>query len=450
MARIGLLLLRWMRDDLVRQLMKNAGMLFGANVVVSLLGLASLAVTARSLGAQTFGVLTLITTYVLVVDKLVNFQSWQALIKYGADCIEQKQSRGLAILLKFGFVVDFSTALLGAALSILVALLIGNRLGWEPQTIVYVGLYSLTIALHISGTPVAILRLFDRFDLLALHSVLFACVKLVGVLLAFVLDGGLGLFLLVWAVSDVVSHLAMLALSLFVVRQERVHGLATASLAGVRERFPGILGFLWATNLNGSIRMTSRELDVFVVAALLGSSAVGVYKVAKQFSLIVSKAVDPLYKAIYPQLSRLAAVRDMGRFVQLATRAAMLVGAVALGIWSIFYVVGEAVILLVVGKEYLESAAVLSWYMLAMVVAAASFPLQPAMLAIGKPYLTLWVHLASTTLYFVALPVLTVAYGVPGAGAAYLVYYVIWAGIMLALEVRILGAGRYRGETRLD
>ena len=154
----------WLKDDLLTRLFKNAAVLFGGNMLASLLGFASLALTARALGVERFGFLVLITTYVAIVDNLVNFQSWQAIIKYGADALEQIHEEDFKSLIKIGFLLDATTAVLATILAASGAWFVGQWRGWDEEIVIMAAMYSFTILFHISGTPTAILRLFDKFN----------------------------------------------------------------------------------------------------------------------------------------------------------------------------------------------------------------------------------------------------------------------------------------------
>lgn len=59
----------------------------------------------------------LIHSYVTVVDIIINFQSWPAIIKYGADALVQKRSDDLEDLIKFGTLLEAFSALLGTAVA---------------------------------------------------------------------------------------------------------------------------------------------------------------------------------------------------------------------------------------------------------------------------------------------------------------------------------------------
>jgi O-antigen/teichoic acid export membrane protein len=430
--------LHWLLDDVLRRLLKNAGALFSGNMAASLLSLASLALAARALGVEGFGILTIITTYVLIVDRLVNTQTWQAVIRYGADALEQNRENDFKSVIKFGFFLDGATALLGTVLAASAAWYLGQWRNWDQQLTVMAAAYSITILFHVQGAPMAVLRLFDRFDMVAWHNVIAAVIKLTGAAIAFLAGAGLWAFLLVWAVVDILGKSLLVFFSYRELASRGCHKFLHADIRNMSGRFAGIWGFVWTTNLNSSIRMASREADVMIIAAILGTGAVGLYKIAKQFSLVIQRTIDPLYQSIFPELARLFSRGEGEAFVRLVMRSSILAGLFAFCIWLGFFFFGEHIISLIAGAEYLSSKGVMLWYMLATVVAAASFPLQPAMLSMGLPQTTFWVHLGSTMVYFLALPILLGSTGLVGAGMAYLIYYVAWSLAMLGTEAMVL------------
>src|SRR3546814_2966375 len=73
--------------------------------------------------------------------------------------------------------------------------------------------YSVVILFHVSGMPTAVLRLFDRFKLFAWLQFVASLFKLVGVTVAFLSGAGLWAFLVVWALTDVLGKLLLLAVA---------------------------------------------------------------------------------------------------------------------------------------------------------------------------------------------------------------------------------------------
>ncbi|MDY6994898.1 MAG: hypothetical protein SVR94_20110, partial [Pseudomonadota bacterium] len=158
----------------------------------------------------------------------------------------------------------------------------------------------------------------------------------------------------------------------------------------------------------------------------------------KKFANIVNKLSSPLYQAIYPDLAKLWSQDNKKGFVKLGIQSAFFAGGIALTVWVLFLILGDWIIYVSVGSDYSAAYPVLIWYLLAIVIEIFAFPLQPAMLAMGYPKKSFYIHIITTVIYFVALFPLLLFVGLPGAGIAYLIYYVTWTLVMVFVEFKVL------------
>lgn len=428
----------WFRDDAFNRLFKNAGILLTGNVGASLLGLASLALTARALGPEQLGILVLIQTYIAIVDRLFNFQSWQAIIKYGAEALEHDRRDDFKGLIKFGTILDMASAIVATVVAILAAYWIGQWKGWDTKLIQMVMLYSLVILFNLSGTPTAILRLFDQFKFFSAQKIFTSVFKLSTVAIAYFCDAGLWTFLLIWMASQVLGYFFLFIVAWWAMRKQGYKQVMKIPVGGIGKRHNGLWKFVWTTNLNASLRMVTRELDLLIIGGMAGAAAAGLYKIAKQFSNILAHLSDPLYQSIYPELAKLWTTKMFYEFKQLMMRSSLIAGSLAMFVWLFFVFFGKAVLLLTVGQDFTQSQPVLVLYMLAVVIAVCGFPLQPAMLSMGKPHISFWVHVVSTVFYFILLPICIALYGIVGAAVSYLTYYLIWSSLMISIEMTVI------------
>ena len=431
-------LYRWFKDEGFRLLFKNAGTLLSGNMIAWILGLITFAITARILGPTQFGIFVLITTYVTIVDKILNFQSWQALIKYGAEVLEKKNNDGFKSIVKFCTLLDVATAVLGTIVSIMAASWVGQWLSWESETVLMAAIYSFVILFNISGTPTGILRLFNRFRLFAVQNIVTATIKFVGILIIYFTGASLWFVLILWMITTILGQLLLFGLGWRELHMRGFEGTFMAPIRDISTQHPGIWEFVLTTNLNSSIRLGSRELDTMLVGGFVGVEGAGLYKIAKQIAAIPAMLSDPLYQAIYPDLSRLWARGEIKAFKQLLLRSGLVAGGGATVIWLGVVLLGSFFIQIVFGAEFVPAQPVLVWYMLAMVIAIYGFPLQPAMLSMGQPKTTFWVHLFSTIAYFLLLVIFIEWIGLVGAGIAYVCYYLLWTGLMISFECKYL------------
>ena len=182
----------------LRLILNNAGILLGGRAVNAALGLAAIALTARTLGVETFGVLVLIHAYVQTIGEIAKFQSWQALLNYGTAPFAQKQVGDFQRVLRFSLLLDGLSGVAGIIVALAGIVLIGGSLGWPASEQTAVALYAFSIFFMVSATPTGVLRLTDRFDLLAAESTIESWVKLIGAAIAWHVGAGLQAFLIIW------------------------------------------------------------------------------------------------------------------------------------------------------------------------------------------------------------------------------------------------------------
>ena len=415
-------------------LLRNAGVLLTGNTVSSLFGVFSLVAMARALGPEQLGTLAIIQAYASTMGVLFNFQSWHMVVKFGSDALARDDNRAFGRLVFFGTLLDASSALLGAGIAALAAFAVAPLLGWDESTTHVAAMFCITIALDLSGTPKAVLRIFDRFSELAMVQVGVAVLKFIAVLFALFTDAAFPVFLAITGAALILNHLLLLSLAWHLLRQRGDGAIRPASIRQTVRENPGIWQFVWTTNLSSGLGIVTKEFDIVIVGGLLGSNAAGLYRVARQFASLLSRPLEALYHAVYPELTRLWASKDVSTFRSLMVRGGIGAGSVAVGLWCVLWLWGEALLGLSVGPGYVSALPVLLWYSMALVVGTFGFSLEPAGYAMGIPQKMLAVHAASTLLYVVILPQLLWTSGLVGAGIAALIFQLTWATTMIVVQ----------------
>jgi O-antigen/teichoic acid export membrane protein len=429
----------WFSDQVFQRLLKNASWLMAGSALAAVIGLISMALMARALGPAGLGLVVLITTYVQLMDRLLNFQSWQAVVKFGAHAQQQNDPRGLARIVKLGSLLDIGSAFLGTLVAVAAAPWAAGWLGLNDSETRWLTLYSLIILFNLGGVPTGILRLTDRFYFLSLQKIVIAVVTLVGVSVAFAMGGDVGEMLLASAAGQVFGNVLLMFVGWRTLSE---HGLNLpivwrASLRQSRDRDRDILSFFFFTNLESSVKIL-REVDVFIVSYLLNREAVGLYRIARRLADIANMFVEPFFYAAFPSFNKLFASQDWVGFRQLAVRSSLIVGSVVLSGWLIFVLVGQWLIELLFGAPYATAYPIAVICMIAMVVWAFAQPFSPALYS-TKGYRDVFaIHLGTSVFYVVILIPLTNWAGLTGAAWAYTVFYLVWSILMLATLVKQL------------
>ena len=409
----------WFADGVFRRIFKNAGLLLTGRATNGLLGLATLSLSARGLGLEQFGVFVLLQTYVQVIMALATFQSWQAVIRYGAICIENKNVADFQALVKFTTLLDIAGVVAGAGVGYFAAPLIGPYVGWNDQVIAYAQPFSFAILFTILATPTGLLRLYDRFDLLAGQAVVTPLVRLIGIALAVFLHAPFWVYLAAWFVANVAGGAVLVYIGW---REAHRHGWLkgiSLSVRGITAPHGGIWRFSIFSNLHASLMIVTGQMGTFLVGMVAGPSAAGLFKIGRDVATAIARPADLLNQSIYPEFARLGSRDDWRDFKRLILRGAAVAGSGAAVMLVLSVFGGRLFISAFFGPAFVEA-----YWPLVLLVAAAGitlcgFPMEPALYAMGRPSIPL--RIETVVILAVYLPILVGAtriYGPTGAAIA--------------------------------
>lgn len=426
---------------ILRRVFANAGMLLGGRTVGALMGLATMAVSARALGVEAFGVLVLIQAFAQFLGEVVRFQSWQTVLQFGAGPLSDGRRADFQRVVRFTLILDLASTALGVALGIAGALLFAGVLGWSGREAPAAALYMLSIAFMVSATPVGLLRLFDRFDVLAQQAALISFLRLVASAVAYAAGGGIEAFLLAWAAGTVGSWLYLASQALAELRRR---GLTRDfSWRGkLTEGMPRAWRFAWNTNLAGTLDVAFTHVSTLLVGALVGPAPAAFWRVGRQVADALAKPARLVTLALYPELARLNAGDRRETMWRLVQRVGLVGGGVGVVMLAVSAFAGRPLLSLVLGPEFAAAAAVMTWQVAAAVIGIFAMPLEPLLVSLGKPGRVVRVRLAVGVAYLAAVPFLIEGFGLIGAGAG-----LVGASATLALGMLlyILREGGDRG-----
>ncbi len=405
-------------ENLAARVFRNAGVLFSSKGVAAITGLFYLALAGRHLGAAELGMLVLIHSYVLFFRDIASFKSWQVLIKYGAEYLGKSQRLPFSRLLKLTAILDIGGAVLGTSLALVLLPYALPQFGIPSSYLGWTSLYCLSSMVAIRSTPIGLLRLFNRFSILARISLVVPLVRMVGVIIAVRFDQPLVVFILIWFVADILSSLAYiwqgladLARHKDIIRLDWFIGLKTQS----HDR---IWKFIWNAHLHTTLKLMNSHLLVILSGFLLGPASVAYVKVAQELSGILTKPAILLSDVIFPELSRLTAVYDKAGIRKLLAQTLSPLAVILLVVSAALYYWTELLLDLTVGPDFLVAADLLKLFMFSGVLGLAFFWLEPFLYAMGKPEIAFYNRFVSTVLQVVLMILLTKRFGLEGIGIA--------------------------------
>lgn len=414
-----------------RRRLRDIGHLLSGNMANALVSLAAVALTARGLGPTQYGVLTLAFSFARAVERLITFQSWQPLIRYGAGLAEEGASDDLAGLLKFGLLLDIAGALLAFLIAVALTLICAPLFDWSTETQRTVLICCAVLPLNLSGMPTAVLRLFGKFRVAAWGPVFGAIVRLVGCSVALAAGAGLTSFAILWSVGQAIGYIFVFAIAFSTLRKHGIHGIMAASVTGIRTRFPGIWGFSWSSNISLTMRSSANQLDVLIVGWLAGPAAAGLYHIAKRAGRVAEQVSTQAQAVLFPDVARLWMKRQVADIAKAVWQMEIILILFGLGGTLFLLATAAPILAATAGPEYVAAAPLLITQMLAVTFSMAGSGSRSALLAMGREQSVLTAAIAGTIAFHLTAFTLVPIIGPMGANIAHIILGVIASGWMI-------------------
>lgn len=394
-----------LKNDFWSKLIKNVTTVIVGNGGSSIINFVVTCVMIRAVGNTEYGVFLLALQYMNLIDGIVNFQSWAGVIKYGSEAIVEKREDKLAAIFKCGFIIDIATAGLGSIIALLILPTVANFMHWDSNLVLLAALFSGEILFHLEGTSIGILRLYDKFKLTAIQSIVSAILKLTLIGGYFLLGGrSLIVITVLYVITDIFKHMLLVFYALLVLHEDMgIRKVAKSNLKLNDDKF--IKYTIW-NNFCYTVDVPVKYFDIFIIS-LISVDMVAIYKVFKQIIQILSMLINPISQAILPQFSELVAQNRTAE----ALRKVLKLRNVILGCGTIAVVgsllFGKPIFTWVLGSEYGENLLLFEALFVVQIFLMSYTAIHPFFAALGVPRID-FMFTAITNLIYMFVAFVTV------------------------------------------
>jgi O-antigen/teichoic acid export membrane protein len=419
-------------------------------IVGALAQLAQIALVTHTLGLAQYGRLALVIASVMLVSQVFDMRVGVAATTFGAEKLrnDPKQARGL---FQLTYLIDGATGVVGFVIVVALALIFGQTLLGDGGTTPLILYAVVVLASTVDESSVSVLRLLDKFRLMAICGTALECVRVVLVAGALAVDPSLVSVVLALVAAALIGAVIQLC-AVSVVFRRSVDGTSifTPALDAVWGERRAVIRTVFNTNVVSYVRLVQIYLPTVFVGALAGATQVGVYKVGTAAGAALGKVADPALVALLPRVSRMWAegrVADIRRLIRHVSYAS--VGLAVMGVVLIVGPFAEPFLELVGGSEAARTAKdVLVLGALAFGLNAALFWNGAVLYAAGRSGLASRIALLTGATQLVLLVPLTAFFDAEGAAAALLGSMAVGNGVAavkawrcLRLDERKSGAG---------
>ncbi|MEE8339862.1 MAG: hypothetical protein V3R56_06935 [Xanthomonadales bacterium] len=422
---------------MLKRVLKNFGVVLRGRGIGAVFSVAATGLMANALSATEFGLVILLHTYIMVIRGVLNFRTFETIVRFGIPLGEAGDDSGLRSLLRSTMMIDMSAAVLAAMLGIAAAPLAGHFLQWDSDMVAWATWYSLIMLATANGTPDGILRIYNRFDALGTQSIVGPALRFGMISIAWGLEAPMPVFIIAWGSAFAAGHIYM---TLRGLKELKAH-MDTSLWSGfrwqeIRDRPRAFWKFIGVVYWQTSIDLLPKHVSTLLAGALLGPAPAGLFRLAREFSAVLAQPAVLLREVLFPDLTRSFHARDEG-FHTVPWKTAFIAGTAGLLFVLLSLFIGRPV-LGFVGEDYVAAAPLLSLMLLAATFELAGASLRAAVYAMGKAASILRIHVIGITTYTVMFFVLTPATGLIGPGLAAITSSLLVLTLTAALIKRIM------------
>jgi O-antigen/teichoic acid export membrane protein len=285
-------------------ILKNALIVFSGQTAASLIGFINLALLYQSIGRFGNGIIVSVAAYTAVFDGIFNFQSYNAVIKFGSEALAVNNKTKYKKYLKQALVQDIITAIIAFIVgSIVLTSVAKNIMHWDNEVTGYARIYLITILFNITGSLNGMLRLNDEFKVGAIIGVRIAILRLVLLIIGKQLNMSLSFYIYIEILLSL-TNCCMLFYSSFksLKKHDCMDFLHTK--IGFDKEFTK---FNLYNNIVSTIDMPTGQIVNLIISKFLGFSEVGIYNFFTKIGSLLTRVVDPVNQSLLPELSKMVA-----------------------------------------------------------------------------------------------------------------------------------------------
>ncbi|MEJ7797208.1 MAG: oligosaccharide flippase family protein [Solirubrobacteraceae bacterium] len=290
-------------------------------------GLAQIVLVTHAFGIDGYGRLAVVVAFVDLVGGCFNLRVGYAATTFGTRWLT-RDTRVAAGVFQYSLLIDLASTLAALPLLVVLAFAVGPHVaGSGSAALIIVFAFSL-IGPVLSRTSFVVLRLLDRFALIATYQWVLEFGRVALIVLAIELFHSILAVIVAITVATMISGVVNIVVAARVFRSTHDLRLGRSQLATLdaTER-RGMRKTMFHTLVIQYGRVVQTQLPTVLLGALAGTTQAGIYKVGTASVAIIGKLIQPASNALLPRMSRLWAAGRIFDLRNLVRRASAISAA---------------------------------------------------------------------------------------------------------------------------
>lgn len=416
------------------ELIGNSSRLFLSELFSQIIAFLQVIMIVRFLGAANYGLFALVIVYVTVVNQLIDFRIKEAVVKYLSEFLIKKDRARLWASLKLCYLLDFITGVIAFLIAFLSAGLVATFIMHDTQAICLIQLFAFMLLIStLDNSCSGVLIVFEKFTLLSVYAIASAGLRFIFVATILLLGFGIKGVLLGYIIAALLSSTAVIFLSLRTIKGSVWFPGITGGMSLLKDRWREVAAFLININFNESITLVAKNIDVLILGYFRAPAEVGFYRLAKNFTEMLSLLSNSVYTAIYPQFSRLWADKRKEEFKVLIKRITVFMGGITLPLTVGLFLAIPWIVRVFVGEGFFPVASLVKIMVWGITVAVVTLWVRPVFLSMGRPGVLTVINVCNALMLIILSLIFVPRFGYFASAIIYTYPYV--AGHLLAAFV---------------
>lgn len=420
-----------------RSLFKNSAWVFIANFFGAALAFVKAILIARILGAELYGIFTVILVFVVTVQEIFNLNLGAALIRFGSTYINEQNKPKTIALIKASLLassVVFTLSVLTITLFTLFSYdTFIKKPGLEWFSIFYAVAAGAVFFNQISRSA---LRLYFKFKKNSFIQMVMDVIDFTVIAISLLLfPGDLEVFLIAILVTTFINGFYP-TLAAWKELEPELPGFRKVRMNLIMPDVKPIRSFVIQNSIAKTLQSLVNKGDLLILGLMAISPAqVAFYAIAKKLAYYLLILTDPLVTSVYPQFCKLREENKRDEVINMIKRLSLIIiipGTLFLGV---VMTAGPNLVTLIFGDDYADAGNTFRILAIPALLQAVFFWMQPLLQAFDMMNQRLFVFTAGIIAGFVSAWILVPLNGSEGMAYAVLISQTIMYLLFLLLAI---------------
>lgn len=283
---------------------KNIKILFSGNILTAILNFFNFAFLLKIIGIENNGILFLGQSYMEFFNTFLNFQTYDAVIKFFPLAKNKKEEKNYIYQ---ALILDIITAVLAFIVANLLLKTVSVYLDWNLKIYQIVKIMMYGLLFNIVGIFNGIYRITNSFKILATLTFLKSFLVTISYLVGFYLKLSIFYYAYTYVVIIIIIFFINTYFFINILKKIEINILKFDKIYLDKQ----FIKFNIYTNLSTTLDLPVFQLVPFIINKYLGVSDVAIYKILEKIGSIYTLFSGTLSNALAPEISKFISKKDI-------------------------------------------------------------------------------------------------------------------------------------------